>query len=294
MIRLALRVRRADAELVLAELLALAPAGCEERDVDAETVELALYGAPGELPALPPLQAAVGSALVSVSSSEVREDWAERWRQFHRPVLIRTPPTEAAGAAWSGRSLYVRPPWEQATGAQAGRIELVIDPGQAFGTGAHPTTRLALELLLAACNQAQKGAALDIGTGSGVLAIAARALGRAPVLAIDNDPRALAAAAANAARSGVAIELERCDIRSEQLPLPESREGSLLILANLLRPLLLELVERIELRAATLILSGLLDEEADEVAERYAARLGASLRERSSADGWSALLLTVP
>lgn len=297
MIRLALRVPKADAELVLAELLTVAPAGCEEREVDGQTVEFALYGAPGELPALPQLQARVGSALVSVSAREVRDDWAERWRDFHRPVLIAAP---SAGRALPGRagaverSLYVRPPWAPALDPSAGAIELVIDPGQAFGTGAHASTRLSLELLLQVRAEGQPGSALDIGTGSGVLAIAARALGYAPVVAIDNDRLALAAATSNAARSGVAIELQRCDIRRQRLPLPSRAAGSLLVTANLLRPLLLDLAERIELRATTLILSGLLDEEAEEVAERFVARLGARLRARRSAEGWSALLLAVP
>src|SRR3954447_19081033 len=116
MIRLALRVRRADAEIVLAELLELAPAGVEERDVSAEIVEYAVYGAPGELPALPDLRAAAGDAVVEVSTSEVADDWGERWKEFHRPVEIGPPPT-----------LRVRAPWHEANDG-----DLVIDPGQAF------------------------------------------------------------------------------------------------------------------------------------------------------------------
>src|ERR1700750_3209981 len=98
MIRLAVRVRRADAEIVLAELLELAPSGLEERDVDADIVEYAVYGAPGELPALPAVRAAAGGALVDVSTSEVADDWADRWREFHRPVTI-------------GGGARARPPW---------------------------------------------------------------------------------------------------------------------------------------------------------------------------------------
>lgn len=80
MIRLAVRVSRAEAELVLAELLELAPGGLEERDLDAGTVEYSIYGAPGELPALPELRAAAGDALVEVCTTEVPDDWAERWK----------------------------------------------------------------------------------------------------------------------------------------------------------------------------------------------------------------------
>ena len=132
MIRLAVRVRRADAELVLAELLELAPSGVEEVELGDEIVEYAVYGAPGELPELPDLRAAAGSALVELSTTEIADDWAERWREFHRPLVLE-------GA------LTVRPPWEPPGETP---IDLVIDPGQAFGTGAHATTRLCLELML--------------------------------------------------------------------------------------------------------------------------------------------------
>ena len=88
MIRLAVRVARADAETVLAELLELAPGGLEERELGDDAVEYVIYGAPGELPALPDLRAAAGDALVDVSSSEVPDDWSERWKAFHRPVDV--------------------------------------------------------------------------------------------------------------------------------------------------------------------------------------------------------------
>ena len=91
MIRLAVRARREDAELVLAELLELAPGGVEEVEIGEETVEYAVYGAPGELPELPDLNAAVGDRPVEVSSTEIADDWSERWKRFHRPVLIEPP-----------------------------------------------------------------------------------------------------------------------------------------------------------------------------------------------------------
>ena len=132
MIRLAVRVRRDQAELVLAELLELAPGGVEEVEIGDGVVEYAVYGAPGELPALPDLEASAGGALVEVVTTEIADDWSQRWREFHRPVVI-------------GDRLTVRPPWEP---AGTSSIDLVIDPGQAFGTGAHATTRLCLEMLL--------------------------------------------------------------------------------------------------------------------------------------------------
>ena len=124
MLRLAVRVDRSDAEIVLAELIELAPGGVEEGEGDGDSIEYAVYGAPGELPALPDLRAAAGGALVGISTSEVADDWADRWRAFHRPLVV------------DGR-LRVRPPWEPA-GPEP--IDIVIDPGQAFGTGAHATT----------------------------------------------------------------------------------------------------------------------------------------------------------
>ncbi|HST55672.1 MAG TPA: hypothetical protein VLJ42_07240, partial [Solirubrobacteraceae bacterium] len=95
MIRLAIRVHREDAELVLAELLELAPSGVEESEIGDAQIEYAVYGAPGELPDLPDLRAAAGAALIEVSTTEIPDDWSERWRSFHRPVLIE-PPASAA------------------------------------------------------------------------------------------------------------------------------------------------------------------------------------------------------
>jgi ribosomal protein L11 methyltransferase len=90
----------------------------------------------------------------------------------------------------------------------------VIDPGRAFGTGAHPTTRLCIELLL----ELERGSVLDIGCGSGVLAIVARRLGFEPVVAVDSDPAAVEAAARNAAANSVEIDVRLLDATAEGLP----------------------------------------------------------------------------
>lgn len=292
MIRLALRVPAEHADVVLAELLELAPAGVEESQLDG-SVEYAVYGAPGELPELPDLQAAVGGVPVEVSTTEVADDWAERWKQFHRPVLVE-PPVEARhhGGAQRGNgalppALHVRPPWLPASELQ-GAQEIVIDPGQAFGTGAHATTHLCLELLLAVAHaHPVRGPVLDVGAGSGVLAIAAAKLGYAPVLALDNDRESIAAIAANAAVNGTEIEARRFDLRREPLP-----DGYPLVLANLLRPLLLSLANSMTLPPRHLIASGLLREEADEVAEAFAERLSLRERQRRERGEWAALWLT--
>jgi len=269
-IRLAVRVPRAAAEIVLAELLELVPGGLEETDVDEGVVEYALYGAPGELPDLPALHAAAGDAVVEVSSSEVPDDWADRWKAWHRPIDV----------AWRLRRLRVRPPWEEALAAGEG-MDLVIDPGQAFGTGAHHTTRLCLELLL---ELDPAGALADWGSGSGVLAIAAARLGYAPVLAVDVEPASLEASAENARVNGADVEVRRVNLRREPAPWAPT------VLANLVRPLLLDVARLLERPPERLIASGLLREEADEVAAAFA---GHGLRERDRRFGgeWAAVLL---
>jgi ribosomal protein L11 methyltransferase len=268
MIRLAVRVDRAHAEIALAELLELAPSGVEEVDRGA-VVEYAVYGAPGELPELPEIEAAVGEALVEVSTSELPDDWSERWKAFHRPLVL-------------GDRLAVRPPWERPLGA---RTELVIDPGQAFGTGAHATTRLCLELLLAVADERpERGGVVDVGCGSGVLAIAAAKLGYGPVVAVDYDPLSVEATHANAAANGVTLDVRRGDLRTDPMPTAP------LVLANLLRPLLLTYAERMTDPPELLIASGLLVHEADEIAAAFATR-GLREHDRRELGEWAALLL---
>jgi ribosomal protein L11 methyltransferase len=268
LLRLAIRVDRDHAELVLAELLDLAPSGVEEVDISDLVIEYAVYGAPGELPSLPDLQAAAGGALVQVSTSEVAGDWAQRWREFHRPLVL-------------GDRLTVRPPWEPA-GSTA--LDVVIDPGQAFGTGAHATTRLCLELLLASAGGGSCGSCVDLGCGSGVLAIVAALLGHAPVLALDFDPLAVQATAANAAVNGVDVDVRRFDLRAEQTPDAD------LVVANVLAGPLLAWAGLQERLPGRLILSGLLAGETDRVAGAYAAR-GMTVAETRVRGDWAALLL---
>ncbi len=287
MIRLAVRVRREDAEIVLAELLELAPAGVEEVRIGEGTVEYAVYGAPGELPEIPNLNAAVGETPVEVSSTEVAEDWSERWKRFHHPVLIEPPHGLPA--------LHVRPPWEAPSDREDAE-EIVIDPGQAFGTGAHATTRLCLELLLElTALEDRPGPLLDVGTGSGVLAIAAARLGFGPVLGLDHERESVAAAEENARVNEVTIEVHRCDLRAQALPWLDATEvppGSLVMVANLLRPLLLDLAREMSRAPAHLLAGGLLKEQVDEVAGAFGERLGMRERERRERGEWAVVWLT--
>jgi ribosomal protein L11 methyltransferase len=264
MIRLAVRVHRREAELVLAELLELAPSGVEEVAIGTEIVEFAVYGAVGELPDLPDLRAAAGGALVDVRTEEIADDWSERWRAFHRPLVL-------------GDRLTVRPPWEPPGGTA---VDVEIDPGQAFGTGAHATTRLCLELML---EQPQAtGSFVDVGCGSGVLAIAAAALGFDPVTALDYDPAAVAATHENALRNGVTLDARRWDLRRDQVP-----DGDL-VAANVLAGPLVAWAAHQRRLPAQLILSGILTTEADRVSSAFAARGGVQTR-RLTRGEWTAL-----
>jgi ribosomal protein L11 methyltransferase len=296
-IRLAVRVRREQAELVLAELLELVPAGVEEVEVGEGTIEYAVYGAPGELPSLPDLNVAVGDALVEVSTSETPDDWQERWKRFHRPVLITASRAPEGGEPVP--DLRVRPPWEAASERRHEHLEeIVIDPGQAFGTGGHASTRLCLELMLGLAGlERPAGPLLDIGTGSGVLAIAASRLGFAPVLALDHERESVHAARENAAVNGVDIEVRRFDLRAEALPWMEPEDeasGPMVVVANLLRPLLLELAQTMPPAPAHLLAGGLLGEEVNEIACAFAERLQMSIREERHSGEWAAIWLTRP
>jgi len=268
LIRLAVRCRPEFAERVLADLVELAPGGVEE-EAGADWVEYAIYGGPGELPALPDLEAAVGDGLVEVTTKEIPDDWADRWQDFHKAVLV-------------GDRILVRPSWAD---TRPGTIDLVVEPGQAFGTGAHPTTRMCLELLLEIADAGQvRGPLADWGTGSGVLAIAAAKLGFAPVVAYDHERAALDAAAASAKANGVDLELARIDLRRE--PAPEAPT----VTANLTAPLLREVAARIEGPPGRIVCSGMLRSEVDEVTDAFASR-GLRARERRTSGDWAALLL---
>jgi ribosomal protein L11 methyltransferase len=170
-------------------MIELFPQGFEEVD-SPDGVELAAYtGAAGE----ERLWQAFGGGRVV----DVEKGWEDRWRSFHRPVRV--------GPLWIG------PPWEL---APSDATAVVIDPGRAFGTGTHATTRLCLGYLV----DLPRGSLLDVGCGSGVLAISAAKLGFGPVLAVDDDPAAVEATAANAQSNGVALEARLADAFANPLP----------------------------------------------------------------------------
>lgn len=264
MIRLAVRCTPEQAEQVLAELTVLAPNGVEE-ERGPGYVEYAIYGGEGELPELGDLDAAIGGGRVEVSATEIPDDWADRWRDFHKPLLVAD-------------RLWLRPSWEP---PREGTVDVVVDPGQAFGTGAHPTTRLCLEFL---CELEAGGELVDLGTGSGVLAIGAAKLGWGPVRGYDHEPAAIEAAAANAEANGVELRLRRMNLR-ERLP-----ELAPTVVANMTAPILEAVASHLEEAPRVLICSGLLPREQDEVAEAFGA-VGLEEAERRQQGDWAALLL---
>jgi ribosomal protein L11 methyltransferase len=270
LIRLAIRCRPELAERVLAELVELAPNGVEE-ERGASYVEYAIYGPPGELPAMPDIEAAAGDGLVAISSTEIPDDWADAWRDFHKPIRVGP--------------ICVRPTWEPADSDAT--VDVAIDPGQAFGTGAHATTRMCLELLLELAEAGEAtGPLVDLGTGSGVLAIAAAKLGWGPVGGYDHERPALEAAGENAAANGVAVGLERVNLRESLPPLAPT------VVANLTSPLLLAIAGRLDAEAGVerLVTSGLLTREADAVSAAF-AKAGMTEMSRLESGDWAALLL---
>jgi len=239
--RYRLRVPAAEAEPALVRMLDLFPGGVEE-ERDGDDVVLAGYAE--EAPA------------DGLESEDVEPGWEDGWRAYHRPVTV--------GRIWVG------PPWAGDRPRHDGHclLGVVIDPGRAFGTGGHGSTRAALELLqrLGPCP------ALDLGCGSGVLAIAAAKLGFGPLACFDRDPLAVGATAENAERNGVSLAVAQADVLVDPLP------PAPLWIANLELGLLRSLLRRPDLPPRILV-SGLLDPETVGGGERVVA------------DGWAAELV---
>jgi len=213
-------------------------------------------------------------------------DWAEAWKA-HFPVLR------------VGRRIVIRPTWRRHR-RRPGDIVLALDPGMAFGTGLHPTTRLcliALEAVADAGALASGGApdgraiVLDVGTGSGILAIAAGLLGAGALVGVDPDPIAVEAATANLRRNGLA---RRARIRIGSVP--TGGRPFDVVVANLIASLLVTLARdlRDELRSGgTLVASGIFVDREPEVREAFAA-VGLAVTERLAEGDWVALVATRP
>ena len=202
-----------------------------------------------------------------------REAWAESWKQHFKPIEI-------------GSSLLIKPGWSKRK-PRKGQPVVVLDPGLGFGTGQHPTTAFCLHELVRGGRFHANRSFLDIGTGSGILAIAAAKLGYSPVHAFDCDPEAVRVACANARRNRVHNKLRITRRDLAQLPIPAQKQYDL-ICANLISPLLLEERRRIVAQlkpGGTLVLAGILKAEFPQIHKTYAA-LGLKLAVTRTGNEW--------
>jgi ribosomal protein L11 methyltransferase len=184
-----------------------------------------------------------------------RENWAESWKRHFQPLEISS-------------KLLVLPSWSQRR-PKAGQSVVVLDPGLSFGTGHHPTTAFCLEQIAAWRDTSREQSFLDIGTGSGILAIAASKLGYSPVVAFDFDPDAVRVATENAAVNRVGIIISRKDLT--KLP---ARVGARfqIVCANLIYDLVIQERERVLTRlsdSGTLVLAGILNQQFPAVRRAY-------------------------
>jgi ribosomal protein L11 methyltransferase len=239
-----------EAEIAAAWLLERYPNGFEERGAGAFRELVVFTDVTGEAE----LRAAFGE----VASEAVAPGWEDRWKEFHRPVQ--------AGGLWIG------PPWEE---APRDVRAVVVDPGRAFGTGAHATTRACIELI----SRLERGSLLDAGCGSGVVAVAAAHLGFDPVYGVDSDRVAVEVALQTARANGVDVRCVRADVLADELPRVD------VVVANIELPV----VERLLLRhpAPVAVTSGYL-------ASDTPMSDGWKVVERLELEGWAADVLALP
>jgi ribosomal protein L11 methyltransferase len=198
----------------------------------------------------------VGSGRISIRQMQ-KENWAESWKRHFPPLEF-------------GKALLVKPSWSRRK-PRKGQAVVVLDPGLSFGTGKHPTTDFCLRQIIAQRRPGKPQSFLDIGTGSGILAIAAAKLGYSPVHAFDFDPAAVKIARRNAKTNKVSAKLRiyRGDVT--KLPISDKRKYSM-VCANLLANLLITESRRIlsRLRAdGVLVIAGILKIEFEQVRKHY-------------------------
>lgn len=262
-----------------AELFGLGASGVEVRDGEGAPMPGSRQPGPGRailvawFPGREEAEEAargLGGELLAVPD----EDWSEGWKKDFRPLDV-------------GR-VRVRPSWIDEP-VPPGRVEVVLDPGMAFGTGTHPTTSLCLAALSELLADRPGAAVLDVGTGSGLLAIAARKLGAGRVAGNDVDPVAVSVARENARANGVEAELVSD-------PLERIHGEFEVVVANILANTLVELAPLVAGKVApggTVLLSGILAPQADEVRAAYAA-LGLDPRPDRGDGEWVLLSLERP
>ena len=208
------------------------------------------------------------------------EDWSETWKSFFKPLII-------------GKNIVVKPSWEPYEG-KPGQVLIEIDPGRAFGTGRHPSTALCLEVLEIILSESSRKkmdwvtSVLDVGTGSGILGIAAARLGARLVLGLDIDSEALKVAAKNLLRNGVEGIMSVSSI-----PLHQLDETYDLVIANLTMPVIIQMAAMLCHCASPeglLLLSGILKGEVEEVVKSFRAHYFKELNIWNMEE-WRAILL---
>ena len=265
LLRVTATVSAAQSNAALAFASDLLETGCQERHLHDGRVALDFWTTESNLP--DQMAEHLRSAGIEVEIETVADvtDWQASLRRHHRPILVGP--------------LYVRPPWEE---PRPGALDVLIDPGMAFGTGQHPTTRGCLELLLTR----PTGTVLDAGCGSGVLAIAARRLGHDPVWAVDDDPDSVRITIENASINGVGLVVGKRRIGEDRLPAVDGVVANLT--ASMMGPFASALREAPPRWA---ILSGIRGFETEETCRLFAS-LGLTEKTRIDDDPWVALLLT--
>jgi len=255
-----------DVELAQARLVDLLPQGWSEIRSVGRAELITWVPASDEREAITTLGDALDEVGIvsTVTGARERADWRDGLRRHHHPIDV------------AGR-LRVRPPW---TDSVEGRLDVVIDPGMAFGTGQHATTRGCLDCLL----DVPPGGVVDVGCGSGVLAIAARRLGHDPVIGIDHDPLSVEATTRNAAANGVQIDVRLADATGSVVPDADT------VIANITRRHVIDLASHLTRPPRTAILSGFVPDDIPSVVEAWSA-LGLRVAREIVDDGWAALRL---
>lgn len=203
------------------------------------------------------------------------EDWATSWQQYFKPFEIVP-------------GLVIKPTWEDYHPDQGQQV-IEMDPGMAFGTGQHASTRMALALIQEAAQQVAVTSALDVGTGTGILAMAATLFGATTVVAIDNDPDAVRVAAENIAQNGLSEH-----IATSTTPLAEIQGSYPLVCANIVHDVLVEMAPDLAARTTSggqLVLAGILHGEQEANIITVYGQQGFTLQNRLYQDEWVSLRL---
>ena len=213
----------------------------------------------------------------SVEKEEIKsEDWENNWKEHYNPMEI-------------GEKLLICPSWRECPDC-GGRIVLTLDPGLAFGTGRHETTQLCLEALEQA--ELQGKSVIDIGTGSGILAIAAKKLGAEHVVGVDIDPLSVKTAAENAKENNAEIEFAVCNLINENLPFTETKYN--VVVMNIVADVIIKMLPLVKPYAASdckYVLSGIIADRLDDV-EAALAESGLSVLSVTADKEWRCVVAT--